>query len=270
MNMIANWIRAWLNGLGAFAMGKVLPAALLLLAGMVVIRLVMGLVQAALDKSRLEKVAHTLIKSVVRVALYIFLGLIVASALGIDVSGIVALASVLTLAISLSVQNALSNVIGGFQLLTTKPFASGDFVEIAGQSGTVKEIGLTYTKLATADNKLVSIPNSSVTAAQIVNYSVTGKRRVTVTASASYDCPVERVLEALRQAGNVPTALEEPAPFAAVDSYGESCVNYVMHIWCAADDYWTTLFDANKKVKTTFDEKGIAMTYPHLNVHLDQ
>ena len=270
MNMIVNLIRAWLNGLGTFAMGKVLPAALLLLAGVAVIRIVMRLIQAALDKSKLEKVAHTLIRSVTRVALYIFLGLIVASTLGIDVSGIVALASVLTLAISLSVQNALSNVIGGFQLLTTKPFASGDFVEIAGQSGTVKEIGLTYTKLATADNKLVSIPNSSVTAAQIVNYSATGKRRVTVTASAAYSCPVEQVLEALQQAGNVPTALSDPAPFAAVDSYGESCIHYILHIWSTADDYWTTLFDANKNVKKIFDEKGISMTYPHLNVHLDQ
>ena len=270
MDMIADLAQQWLKGLGAFALGKVLPAVLLLLAGMMVIRIVMRLIQTALNKSKLEKAAHTLIQSVVRVALYIFLVLIVASALGIDVSGIVALASVLTLAISLSVQNALSNVIGGFQLLTTKPFASGDFVEIAGQSGTVKEIGLTYTKLATADNKLVSSPNSSVTAAQIVNYSVTGKRRVTVTVSAAYSSPVEQVLEALRQAGNVPTALKDPAPFAAVDSYDDSCIRYIVHIWCNADDYWTTQFEANKNVKAVFDEKGIAMTYPHLNVHLDK
>ena len=263
-------IQQWGPEIVSYIRSHALPTLAITVIGILLIRLIRRGVKKVLERSKLEKVAHTLIRSVTRVALYIFLGLIVASTLGIDVSGIVALASVLTLAISLSVQNALSNVIGGFQLLTTKPFASGDFVEIAGQSGTGKEIGLTYTKLATADNKLVSIPNSSVTAAQIVNYSATGKRRVTVTASAAYSCPVEQVLEALQQAGNVPTALSDPAPFAAVDSYGESCIHYILHIWSTADDYWTTLFDANKNVKKIFDEKGITMTYPHLNVHLDQ
>jgi small conductance mechanosensitive channel len=186
------------------------------------------------------------------------------------VTSVVALASVLTLAVSLALQNALSNLIGGFTLLYTKPFHSGDFVEIAGQSGTVQEIGLTYTKLATADNKSVSIPNSAVTAAEIVNYTVLGTRRVSVEISASYDAPTQAVLEALREAGNVPTRLEEKAPFAALNSYGDSAINYVLHVWCTADDYWTTLFAVNEKVREVFAAKGIEMTYPHLNVHLDK
>ena len=176
----------------------------------------------------------------------------------------------LTLAVSLAVQNALANVIGGFTLLYTHPFHSGDFVEIAGQSGTVKEIGLTYTKLATPDNKSVSIPNSAVTAAQIVNYSALGTRRVDLTVSASYDSPVDTVLASLLEAARVPTALDEPAPFAAVQEYGDSAIVYALKVWSTADDYWTTLFDVNKKVKEIFDEKGVVMTYPHLNVHLDR
>ena len=270
MQIIVNLIQTWLSALGAFALGKILPALLLLLAGLVIITIVMKLVQTALEKSKLEKVAHTLIKSVVRIVLYLLLGLIIASSLGIDVSGIVALASVLTLAISLAVQNCVSNVIGGFTLLSTKPFSSGDFVEIAGQSGTVVEIGLTYTKLATADNKLVSIPNNSVVSAQIVNFTTTGKRRVTVNVSASYTCPIEDVLAALRQAGAVPTAHTDPAPFAAVESYGESAINYLVHVWCNTDDYWTTLFEVNKNVQAIFQEKGLTMTYPHLNIHVER
>lgn len=270
MKAFTDTLKNWLADLGAFALSDLLPALILLFAGMIVIRIVLKLVGNALERSKLEKVAHTLIKSVVRVLLYLLLGLIVASTLGINTSSVVALASVLTLAISLSVQNALTNVIGGFTLLTTKPFASGDFVEIAGQSGTVQEIGLTYTKLATADNKLVSIPNSSVTAAQIINFSVTGKRRVTVSVSAAYTCPAEDVLAALREAADIPTAHKDPAPFAAVDSYGESAIGYIMHVWCDSDDYWDTLFNVNKRIKEIFDQKGISMTYPHLNVHISE
>jgi small conductance mechanosensitive channel len=194
----------------------------------------------------------------------------VASRLGIDVTGVVALASVLTLAVSLALQNILANVIGGFTLLYTKPFSSGDFVEIAGQSGTVQEIGLSYTKLNTADNKVVSIPNSAVVAAEIVNYTVAGTRRVDVVISASYDTPVELVLETLKEAGRLPTVLSDIAPFAAVKNYGESSIEYVLQLWCASGDYWTTLFDAQRIIKAVFDAKGIEMTYPHLNVHIQK
>ena len=270
MEAIVNGIKGWLGSLGNFTLDRVVPALVLLIAGIIVIRIIMFLVKKTLERSSMEKAAHTLIKSALRIVLYLLLGLIVASAVGIDVTGIVALASVQTLAVSLALQNVLTNVFGGFTLLYTNPFASGDFVEIAGQSGTVQEIGLTYTKLVTSDQKLVSIPNSSVTAAQIVNYSGTGKRRVTVRVSASYDSKVETVLEALREAANVPTAFFEPEPVAALESYGDSAINYLVHIWCDAADYYNTLFEVNKKIKVIFDEKGIEMTYPHLNVHIEK
>ncbi len=258
------------NPIWTFILFKLLPAVVIGALGYLVVTLIMQGAGKALEKSKLEKAAHSLIKSVIRVTLYGLLCLIVASCLGIDVTGIIALASVLTLAISLAVQGALSNLISGFTLLYTKPFASGDFVEIAGQSGTVQEIGLTYTKLATADNKAVSIPNSAVTGAQIINYTVLGTRRVETTVSASYNAPVENVLAALREAGKVPTTLEAPAPFAAVKSYDESTISYVLHVWCKGDDYWTTLFDVNKNIKAVFDARGIEMSFPHLNVHLDK
>lgn len=254
----------------AVLIANLLPTALILVVGMFIIRTVLKVLQGLLDKSKLEKAAHSLILSVVRVVMYVLLGLIVADKLGVDVSGIIALASVLTLAVSLAVENALANVFGGFTLLYTKPFHAGDFVEIAGQSGTVQEIGLTYTKLTTGDNKMVSIPNSAVTSAQIVNFSVTGKRRVDVSVRAAYDTPMDEVLEALRQAAKLPTALEEPAPFATVKGYGESAIEYVVQVWCGSDDYWTTMFELNRNIKNCFDEKGIELTYPHVNVHLDK
>ena len=263
-------ITNWAYNLGYFVTDRLLPAAVLFAVGVLVIRMVLKLAAAILNKSKLDAVAHGLILKAIQVALYILLGLMVASKAGIDVSGIVALASVLTLAISLSVQDLLTNLVSGFTLLYTKPFVAEDFVEIAGQSGTVKEIGLTYTKLQTADNKLVSIPNGAVTSAQIVNYTVTGTRRVDISVCVSYDMDPDAVIGALVKAGKVPTALADPAPFAAVKNYGESTVEYVLQVWSTADDYWTTLFETNKAVKAVFAAEGVQFSYPHVVVHTEK
>lgn len=243
-------------------------AVILLVVGVFLIRIVIKILKNALEKSRLEKAAHSLITSLCTAALYLLLGLSVASALGIDVTGIVALASVLTLALSLALQNMVSNVIGGFTILYTHPFHSGDFVEIAGQSGTVKEINMTYTTLATPDNKLISIPNSAVTAAQIVNFSAEETRRVEITVSASYDCPTQNVIDALVQAGTLDNVLLEPAPKAVVTEYGDSAIGYSLRVWVRSPDYWDVYFAINQRIGTIFAEQGIEMTYPHLNVHM--
>lgn len=245
-------------------------ALILAAAGILAVRLLMKLLDRALEKSKLEKAAHSLIRSLVRAALYLLLGLSVASALHIDVTGVVALASVLTLAVSLSLQNMLSNVIGGFTVLYTHPFHSGDYVEIGGQSGTVQEINMTYTVLATLDNKIVSIPNSAVTAAQITNYSSSGTRRVEIAVSAAYSAPVQKVIDALALAGTVDNVLLEPAPQAVVTNYGDSAISYSLRLWVKTQDYWDVYFDVMQRIKKIFDEQGIEMTYPHLNVHLDK
>ena len=245
-------------------------AVVLLVLGVLAIRVVLKVLEKTLQKSKLEKAAHTLIVSLAKAALYILLGLIVASSLGIDVTSIVALASVLTLALSLALQNMVSNIIGGFTILYTHPFHSGDYVEIAGQGGTVKEINMTYTVLATPDQKIISIPNSAVVAAQITNYSEAETRRVEVVASASYDAPTQQVIDALVQAGTVDKVLLDPAPMAVITSYGDSAINYSLRLWVKNADYWDVYFQVNQRVKDIFDEQGIQMTYPHINVHLDK
>ena len=265
-----NWFEALMAAGIAALTTSLVPALLILVIGIVIITLVNKIVKTALNRTKLEKAAHSLITSVISVAMYIILGLIVAAKLGIDVTSIVALASVLTLALSLALQNMVSNVIGGFIILSTTPFHSGNYVEIAGQAGTVTEINMTYTKLTTPDGKLISIPNSAVVAAQIINYSAEPIRRVDVNVSASYNCPVQEVIGALCAAGAVDKALADPAPFAAVTSYGESAINYVLRVWVNSADYWDVFFAVNQNVKKTFDERGISMTYPHLNVHLDK
>ena len=254
----------------AYLVSAIAPALIVLVAGILIIRIVNKIIVTALNKSKLEKAAHSLILSVANVALYVILGLIIATKLGIDVTSIVALASVLTLAVSLALQNIMSNVIGGFTILSTQPFHSGDYVEIAGQAGTVVEINMSYTKLATPDNKHISIPNSAVVAAQIVNYSAADTRRVEFNVSASYDAPVQKVIDALVLAGTEDNVLLNPAPFAAVTNYGDHAISYTLRVWVKNADYWDVYFKVNQKIKKIFDEQGIGMTYPHLNVHLDK
>lgn len=264
------FIKNWTLGFVSSAAYKIVPFLVILIGGTIIIKIIMGVINRLLNKSSMEKAAHSLIKSLVRSVMYVLLGLMAASSLGFDVTGIIALASVLTLAVSLSVQNLLTNIIGGFTLLYTKPFASGHFVEVAGESGTVAEIGMTYTKLRTGDNKLIYIPNSAVVSADIVNYTVTGTRRVDIAISASYNASSEDVLKALYEAAKVPGVMTDPAPFAAVSKYGDSAIEYTLRVWTKAESYWDVHFAINQKIRDTFANGGIEMTYPHLNVHLDK
>lgn len=268
MSELIEKLQQWWNDTGL--VHHLLPTLALLLAGIIIARIVIAVVNRMLKKSKLEKAAHGLIRSVIRIVLYVLLGLICASALGIDVTGIVALASVVTLALSLALQNSLTNIIGGFTLLYTHPFASGHYVEIAGQSGTVQEIGMAYTKLSTPDNKIVSIPNASVVAAEIVNYTVTGTRRLDINIVTGYDAPIDKVLAALKEAADIPEKLEEKGIFAEVMNYGERGIEYSVRIWTTSNDYWTAKFNINRRINAIFAREGLHMTYPHLHVHMDK
>jgi len=265
-----DFFRNLLHNFGDFALYRLLPAVVIFVIGSLIVRIVVKLLKKGLSRTKLEQAASTLIVSVIRVALLLILALTATSFLGIDVSGIVALASVLTLAISLSVQDALTNLIGGFTLLYTKPFQIGDYVEIGGVSGTVQQIGLTYTQLLTPDRKTISMPNSSVVSAQIINYTVDGTRRVDIKMNVAYGNDPEDVIAALKEAAEVPTILPEPIPYCAVSAYNESTIEYILQVWSTSDNYWPTLHAINRNIRTVFKEKGIIMTYPHLNVHLDK
>lgn len=266
MENILNWCRTQLE----LAVTNVVPAVLILVIGLLAVRIILTLENKLLEKTKMEKAAFGLIKSVTRVVLYLLLGLIVADALGIDVTSVIALASVLTLAVSLSVQNALTNVIGGFTLLYTKPFVSGDFVEVAGKSGTVLEISMTYTKLATPDNKIISIPNSSVVAGDIVNYTVAGIRRVDVAVRAVYSVPSQKVIDALIQAGTVDKVMLDPAPAAVITDYGESAIGYALRVWTKAEDYWDVNNTVNLNIRDIFAAQDIQMAYPHMHIYMEK
>lgn len=250
---------------------NLIPTLLLAGAGILTIRVILRLVDKSISKTRLEKAAVSLIRSLLKVVLWLLLGLIIASRLGIDVTGVVALASVASLALSLALQDALANVIGGFTLLSNHPFRSGDYVEIAGQAGTVQTIDITYTKLTTPDNKTISIPNSAVVASQIVNYSTSGTRRIDIVIRTDYNTPIEPVKQALLRTAQLDAVLTAPAaPLAALRGYAEGTMEFVLQVWVSSDDYWPTLFTINENIHREFDAAGLRMTCPHMNVHLEK
>lgn len=253
----------------AFSWEKLLSTVLLVIVGLVVIKILLKLVDRGFRRLDIEPGIKHFLRSGIRILLLFVLAIIVLSSLNISITSLVAVLSVAGLALSLAIQNFLSNVAGGLQLLSTKPFLVGDFIEAGGVSGTVSETGMFYTKLRTIDNKLIQIPNSEIAGEKITNYSAEENRRVDLKVSASYDAPIELVKATIQKIlGEHPKTMATPAPLVRVSAYGDSAIEYVVRVWCANADYWDVYYDVLEEIKSAFDQAGIEMTYNHLNVHL--
>jgi len=240
-----------------------------ILVCLVAIKVISGVLNRVLEKSRLEHTLSNFINSILKVIIYFVAILIVLSTLGVDVTSLVALLSVAGLAASLALQNTLSNLAGGIQLLLTKPFVVGNYVEAGANSGTVHEVGLAYTTLVTPDNKVIYVPNSDIAAARIINYNGRDTRRVELKVTASYDAPVQTVKDTINKLiAADERILSDPEPFVRVSNYGASSIEYTIRVWCKAGDYWGIYFDLMDSMKPAFDAAGVEMTYDHLNVHV--
>ena len=255
--------------MAGFTVEKLFTAVVAAVVCLVVIKILLKLVDRTLRRIHLDGTLKKLIRGGLK-GLLLFLGVIVVlGCLDIPVTSLVAVLSVAGLALSLAVQNFLSNVAGGLQLLVSQPFKVGDYVEAGGCSGTVAEIGMFYTKLNSVDNKLVQLPNSTIVSQNILNYSSEESRRVELKVSASYNAATEQVKAVLaRLVGEHPLILSEPEPLIHVNRYGDSAIEYVVRVWCKNEDYWTVYYDLMDRIKPTFDQTGIEMTYPHVNVHM--
>jgi len=250
-------------------LGAAVRVAVLLLAGMLVIKLLMKVADRALDRAKNLAPIRAYIRSALRVLLWFLLILMVADALSIPVTSIIALLSVAGLAVSLALQNTLSNLAGGIMVLVSKPFVPGDYIETDGVSGTVAECGLAYTKILTVDNKEIFIPNSQISAAKIVNYTAAGRRRVDLNFAASYDAPTAQVKKAIQEVlDGIPQIQPDPAPQIWLSEYQSSSIQYVVRVWTAAADYWDVYYAIQEGVRESFARHGVEMTYDHLNVHL--
>lgn len=251
--------------------GRIASIALLIIGCLVAIKIILKLFDKLVAKSSLDQIVCKILRIAVKALLLFVALIIVLGSLGVSVSSLVAALSVVGVAFSLAIQGFLSNVFGGIQIISNKPFTIGDFVEAGGQSGTVREVGLFYTKLDTGDKKLVQIPNSAIANSNIINYSSAINRRVEILVSASYDDDIEKVKKVLLDLANAHELVlqeENLKPVAHVKEYGPNDISYILRVWTKNADYWTVHFDLMDAIKPTFDKNGIAMSFPHVNVHM--
>ena len=245
---------------------RVLPALLILVVGFVLVKLMLRIFDKALNRSKLDKTMFTFLKTIMRVLLYAVLLLVAAGSLGVDVTSLVAILSVVSLAISLAVQNTLANVVGSMTLLGTHPFKVGDYVELGSDAGTVEEIALNYTKLITADWRRIYIPNSDAAASRICNYSVEGRRRLDLTFTASYDDSIGKVKAVLLEAAEGEKLLPDTSPVVRVNAYKDSGVEYMLQLWTTPDDFFDVKFSVMEKAKGLFDREGITIPLPQMEI----
>ena len=240
--------------LGSISLGTLLGALLTLVICLVAVWLLTAMLRRVLAQTHMDARVQKYLVRTVQLVLWVVTVLITADQLGIPVTSLVALLSVLSLAVSLAVQNVLANVAGGLVLLVTKPFAVGDYVDTPCGAGTVKELTLTYTYLDTPDGLRIAAPNSSLSAGKITNYTTLGTRRIQHSVSASYDAPVQTARQALLDAvARTPGLLESPGPEVYVNAYGESGIEYIVRSWARTADYWTAYYALLENIKAAFD-----------------
>ena len=248
---------------------KLLVALLVFFIGRWIVKKLNRLVINILTKRHVEASLATFTKSLVSITLNFTLVIIIISVLGIETSSFIALFASAGVAVGMALSGNLQNFAGGLVILLFKPYKVGDWIETQqGSAGTVKEIQIFHTILTTGDNKLIYIPNGSLSSGVVINYSHQETRRVEWIIGIDYGEDYNKVQQIVRDIlAEDKRILNEPAPFIALHALDASSVNVVVRVWVNSGDYWGVYFDTNKAIYETFNEKGINFPFPQLTVH---
>ena len=248
---------------------KLLGAILIFVVGLKLTSWLCKIIRTSPKLDKLEVSLRSFLTSFVKIVLYIILVITVAMILGVPATSFITILASCGVAVGLALQGSLSNFAGGLMILFFRPFKVGDFIEASGETGIVQEITVVYTVLLTLDNKRITIPNGGLTNSVIKNYSSEELRRVDLTFNVAYGSDVEQVKELIgKLAAAHPLALKEPAPFVRLSAHGDSALTFTTRVWCKNADYWDVYFDLTEGVKKAFDEKGIQIPYPQMDVHV--
>ncbi|MCQ2359136.1 MAG: mechanosensitive ion channel family protein [Phascolarctobacterium sp.] len=254
---------------GKLTVGNIASAIVIYIICHMVISSLSGTINKLIAKINKDENLQGFLKTVVNVMLHFVAMCIVAEAVGIPISSLLAVLGMLGLAISLSVQGALSNVANGIMLLLTKPFTKGQYVNAAGVEGIVEEVSLLVTKIKTLDNKDIFIPNTEIASGKITNFSSEDLRRVDIDVRAGYNNEVADVLKSLNEAiAMTPNALKDPAPFCRLSGYYEYSVQYTLRVWCKNENYWDVYFDLLENISKCHAKNGINGGVPSMNVNM--
>lgn len=264
----AFWDAAWPKVL---EFGKVLIIAILVwIIGKKIIKFALKVTKRAMERGKIEEGVQSFLMSMLRIVLHGVLIIILAGTVGIETGSIIALLGSAGLAIGLALQGSLSNFAGGVLILILKPFRIGDYIIANGMEGTVIGIDIFYTKLRTGDNRVVVLPNGTLSNSDLINASQEPIRRVDLVASVDYESDIRMVKSLLFE---IATDLsysfkgDEEHPIQVyVDSFGDSAINVGLRFWVNAGDYWAAKWEANEQIKDVFDKAGISIPFNQLDV----
>lgn len=249
----------------------ILNGLLILLVGFVAIHYVSKVTDNLLEKIKLiDPLLRPFVKSAIMAILDLIVILMTASALGIPITSVLALFSVVGLAISLAVQSLLTTLVSGMVIMAGKLLHHGDYIVSGDIAGTVLDIGFLYTRMKTADGRQIIVPNNVLTASTITNANANGTRRIDIDISASYDNSPDEVRTAMLDAvSRVPNLLSVPAPELWLEEYADSAIRYSIHVWTNSSTFLTAKYALQEQLYHSFKANGVELTYPHLNVHMD-
>src|SRR4030043_538215 len=248
---------------------QVVAAIVIFVVGRWLAKVISNLIAGAMTKARIDPTLTSFVKNLCHIALLGFVIIAALKKLGIPMTEFTVVVGAAGLAVGFALQGSLSNFAAGVILIIFKPFKVGDFVELGGKMGTVKEMQLFNTILNSPDNVRIIVPNGQVTGGNIMNYTVNGTRRIDLVVGISYDDDLKKAHQVIE---NVILSderiLKEPAYTVAASELGESSVNFVVRPWVNAADYWNVRFDTIEKIKLALDKNDITIPYPQRDIHM--
>ena len=251
---------------------KILLALAIFFVGKWITNWIIRILNRAFERKNVDLSLRNFLRSMIKVVMMILVILAAIQTLGINTTSFLAIFASAGLAVGMALSGTLQNFAGGVILLLLRPYRVGDYITAQGQSGTVKNIGLFSTQLSTPDNRIIYVPNSSISTSIVDNYSQPTTRRIDWNVSIAYGDDVDTAREAILAMLNADKrVLHEPAePMAVVAELSSSAVILKVRAWSANDDYWTLFWDINEKIYKELPAKGIHFPYPKLDVNIKQ
>ena len=250
---------------------NLLMGIIILVVGLFVVHWLVKFLRKSKAFSKLDPSLQSFFLNAIKLVLIVVIVLSAANVIGIPLTSIITIFASAGVAVSLGMQGALGNLVGGVTLLILKPIKTGEYVQIGQHSGMVKKIGAFYTEIVTRDNSLISLPNSSLTNTAIVNYSREGISRVEVFFTVGYQYEIDRVREVLLEmAKKGEKVLEDPSPWVLVNKCSENGVEYAVRAWGKAEDWTNVRFYLLENGKRALDEADIRIPYPQMDVHISR
>lgn len=261
--MLEEYIIPWTINIGM--------ALAIFIIGRIAIGIIISIAGKMLSKANVDPMLCKFVLSIAKTVLLLFVIVAALEQIGVDTTSFIALIGAAGLAVGLALQSSLQNFASGVMLIVFRPFKIGDFIEAGGSTGTVEQIGIFTTTLKTGDNREIIIPNGAIYGGKITNNSARDTRRIDMVFGIGYDADLKKAKQLIQDILAADERIhEDPAPLVAVAELADSSVNFNVRPWVNSGDYWAVYYDLNEKIKLAFDDAGISIPFPQMDIHLNK